>query len=230
MAYQNTGIKSWSVADRPREKYKRLGSQKMTDAELLAILIANGYKGQSALTLAKNILASVANNVNELSELSLYDLEKFKGIGAAKAITIKAAMDLGIRAMTLTPQKENPVNSSVQAYSHLRVVFEDLRHEEFWVLYLNNANIILEMSVVGRGGFTATLVDIRLLLKRAIQLGALGLIVAHNHPSGNLQPSSQDKTLTLKLKKAADILELKLLDHLVMGKGEYLSFADKNLL
>lgn len=230
MAYQNTGIKSWSVADRPREKYKRLGSQKMTDAELLAILIANGYKGQSALTLAKTILASVANNVNELSELSLYDLEKFKGIGAAKAITIKAAMDLGIRAMTLTPQKENPVNSSVQAYSHLRVVFEDLRHEEFWVLYLNNANIILEMSVVGRGGFTATLVDIRLLLKRAIQLGALGLIVAHNHPSGNLQPSSQDKTLTLKLKKAAGILELKLLDHLVMGKGEYLSFADKNLL
>ena len=229
MTYPTAGIKSWSVADRPREKYKRLGGQKLTDAELLAIILGSGSPGQSAFSLAKTILASVGNNTHALFEMSLLSLQQFKGIGAAKAIKIKAALDLGHRALLLVPLRKESVSSSKQAYGHLRPVFEGLKHEEFWVLYLNNANVILEMSVVGRGGFTATLVDIRLLLKQAISLGAVGLIAEHNHPSGTLQPSSQDKTLTLKLQKAAKVLDIKLLDHLVIGKGEYFSFADQNL-
>lgn len=231
MQYKPTsGIKSWHVSDRPREKYKKLGGQKLTDAELLAIVIGNGFRGQSALSIAKTILAGVGHNLHLLFEMSLDHLQKHKGIGAVKAIKIKASLDLGHRALNTKPTKLKAVSSSGVAYDLLKPVLMGLTHEEFWVLYLNNSNVLIEMLVIGRGGFTATLVDIRLVLKQAIHLGAVGLIAAHNHPSGTLLPSSQDKALTLKLKNAATAIDMKLLDHLIIGRSEYFSFADQNVL
>ncbi|MCW1953279.1 MAG: DNA repair protein RadC [Flavobacteriia bacterium] len=230
MSYSKIGIKSWSVADRPREKYKRLGGQKLTDAELLAIVISNGYKGQSALLLAKTILKASDHNLHTLFEMPLDALMQFKGIGLAKAIQIKAALDMGHRSVSLGPANRKVIGSSAAAYAQFKAVLVGLDHEEFWMLYLNNANAVLELSVIGRGGFTATLVDIRLLLRKAIQLGAIGLIAAHNHPSGTLRPSEQDRKLTEKLKVAAASIDIKLLDHLIVGRGEYFSFADQDLL
>lgn len=230
MSYSKTGIKSWSVSDQPREKYKRLGGQKLTDAELLAIVIANGFQGQSALLLAKTILETTGHSLHTLFEMPVERLMEFKGIGLAKAIQIKAALDMGHRSVSLGPAHRKSIASSAAAYGQFKGVLTGLAHEEFWMLYLNNANEVLELSVVGRGGFTATLVDIRLLLRKAIQLGAIGLIAAHNHPSGVLRPSEQDKKLTEKLKTAAASVDIKLLDHLIIGRGEYFSFADQDLL
>ncbi len=162
--------------------------------------------------------------------MPLDTLMQFKGIGLAKAIQIKAALDMGHRSVSLGPANRKVIDSSAAAYAQFKGVLVGLDHEEFWMLYLNNANAVLELSVIGRGGFTATLVDIRLLLRKAIQLGAIGLIAAHNHPSGTLIPSEQDRKLTGKLKVAAASIDIKLLDHLIVGRGEYFSFADQDLL
>lgn len=224
------GIKSWSVADRPREKYKRLGSQQLTDAELLAIIIGNGYTGQSALSVSKTILSSLGQELHKLYEMPLSKLQKYKGIGMAKAIKIKASLDMGHRLVSRPAMKTQSITSSHAAYQELKPVLMGLPHEAFWVLYLNNANTIIEKAMVSKGGFTQTVVDIRVVLKQAIGLGAVALIAAHNHPSGNITPSAQDKALTEKLKTAAQTVDIRLLDHIIIGKGEYFSFADQELL
>ena len=223
-------MKSWSVEDQPREKYLRLGGQKLTDAELLAIVIGNGSVGQSALSLAKSLLIRSGNDLQKLFELSVENLMDFKGVGKVKAMKIKASLDLGYRLLPLIPTKPLSLSSSAAAFSVLKPVLIGLAHEEFWVLYLDNAHVVLERSLLGKGGFTATVVDIRLVLQQALKWGATAMIVAHNHPTGNLTPSGADKTLTLKLKDAAKLLDMVLLDHIIVGKNEYFSFADQQLL
>ena len=223
-------MKSWSVEDQPREKYLRLGGQKLTDAELLAIVVGNGSVGQSALSLAKSLLIRSGNDLQKLFELSVENLMDFKGVGKVKAVKIKASLDLGYRLLPLIPSKPLSLSSSAAAFSVLKPVLIGLAHEEFWVLYLDNAHIVLERSLLGKGGFTATVVDIRLVLQQALKWGATAMIVAHNHPTGNLTPSAADKTLTLKLKDAAKLLDMVLLDHIIVGKNEYFSFADQQLL
>ena len=223
-------MKSWSVEDQPREKYLRLGGQKLTDAELLAIVIGNGSVGQSALSLAKILLIRSGNDLQKLFELSVENLMDFKGVGKVKAVKIKASLDLGYRLLPLIPSKPLSLSSSAAAFSVLKPVLIGLAHEEFWVLYLDNAHIVLERSLLGKGGFTATVVDIRLVLQQALKWGATAMIVAHNHPTGNLTPSAADKTLTFKLKDAAKLLDMVLLDHIIVGKNEYFSFADQQLL
>lgn len=223
-------MKSWSVEDQPREKYLRLGGQKLTDAELLAIVIGNGSVGQSALSLAKSLLIRSGNDLQKLFELSVENLMDFKGVGKVKAVKIKASLDLGYRLLPLIPTKPLSLSSSGAAFSVLKPVLIGLAHEEFWVLYLDNAHVVLERSLLGKGGFTATVVDIRLVLQQALKWGATAMIVAHNHPTGNLTPSGADKTLTLKLKDAAKLLDMVLLDHIIVGKNEYFSFADQQLL
>tara|TARA_B110000977_G_scaffold148278_1_gene188032 strand:+ start:1011 stop:1706 length:696 start_codon:yes stop_codon:yes gene_type:complete len=227
---KNTSMKSWSVEDQPREKYLRLGGQKLTDAELLAIVIGNGSVGQSALSLAKRLLIRSGNDLQKLFELSIENLTDFKGVGKVKAIKIKASLDLGYRLLDLTPAKPLSLSSSAAAFSILKPVLIGLTYEEFWVLYLDNAHVLLERSLLGKGGFTATVVDVRLVLQQAIKWGATAMIVAHNHPTGNLTPSAADKALTHKLKDAAKVLDIVLLDHIIVGKNEYFSFADQHLL
>lgn len=223
-------MKSWSVEDQPREKYLRLGGQKLTDAELLAIVIGNGSVGQSALSLAKSLLIRSGNDLQNLFELSVENLMDFKGVGKVKAVKIKASLDLGYRLLPLIPTKPLSLSSSAAAFSVLKPVLIGLAHEEFWVLYLDNAHVVLERSLLGKGGFTDTVVDIRLVLQQALKWDATAMIVAHNHPTGNLTPSAADKTLTLKLKDAAKLLDMMLLDHIIVGKNEYFSFADQQLL
>jgi DNA repair protein RadC len=227
---KNTSMKSWSVEDQPREKYLRLGGQKLTDAELLAIVIGNGSVGQSALSLAKSLLIRSGNDLQNLFELSVENLMDFKGVGKVKAVKIKASLDLGYRLLPLIPTKPLSLSSSAAAFSVLKPVLIGLAHEEFWVLYLDNAHVVLERSLLGKGGFTDTVVDIRLVLQQALKWDATAMIVAHNHPTGNLTPSAADKTLTLKLKDAAKLLDMMLLDHIIVGKNEYFSFADQQLL
>lgn len=223
-------MKAWSVEDQPREKYLRLGGQKLTDAELLAIVLGNGSVGQSALSLAKSLLIRSGNDLQKLFELSVENLMDFKGVGKVKAVKIKASLDLGYRLLPLIPAKPLSLSSSAAAFSVLKPVLIGLAHEEFWVLYLDNAHVVLERSLLGKGGFTATVVDIRLVLQQALKWGATAMIVAHNHPTGNLTPSVADKTLTIKLKDAAKLLDMVLLDHIIVGKNEYFSFADQQLL
>lgn len=223
-------MKAWSLEDQPREKYLRLGGQKLTDAELLAIVIGNGSVGQSALSLAKRLLIRSGNDLQKLFELSIENLTDFKGVGKVKAIKIKASLDLGYRLLDLTPAKPLSLSSSAAAFSILKSVLIGLTYEEFWVLYLDNAHVLLERSLLGKGGFTATVVDVRLVLQQAIKWGATAMIVAHNHPTGNLTPSAADKALTHKLKDAAKVLDIVLLDHIIVGKNEYFSFADQHLL
>lgn len=223
-------MKSWSVADQPREKYLRLGGQKLTDTELLAIVIGHGSIGQSALSLAKQLLASCENDLQKLFELPVNGFLKFKGVGKVKAIKIKASLDLGYRLLKHSTSTSKALLSSADAFDRLRPVLIGLSHEEFWVLYLDNSNHLIEKSLIGSGGFTATLVDIRLVLHLALKWGATAMIVAHNHPTGNLKPSKADRLLTDKLFQAAHAIDLKLLDHIIVGKNEYFSFADQKLL
>jgi DNA repair protein RadC len=227
---KNSGMKAWPVEDQPREKYLRLGGQKLTDAELLAIVLGNGSVGQSALSLAKTLLIACDNDLQKLFELSIEKLMDFKGVGKVKAIKIKASLDFGYRLLHVNATAPLSLSSSGSAFSILKPVLIGLTYEEFWVLYLDNSNVLIERSLLGKGGFTATVVDIRLVLQQAIRWGATAMIVAHNHPTGNLKPSLSDKALTQKLKEAAKVLDIKLLDHIIVGKNEYFSFADQNLL
>jgi len=223
-------IKNWSDDDKPREKLVQKGRSVLSDAELVAILIGSGSRNESAVELSKRILASVNNNLNELGKLSPKQLMKFKGIGEAKAVTIAAALEMGRRRRGEGNQKISKISSSQDAYEIFRPVIGELEHEEFWILYLNNANKVLLSSQLSKGGLTGTLVDVRIVMKQALELGAVGLILGHNHPSGTLKPSQADKEVTQKLKLAAQALDIKVLDHLIVTQKQYYSFADNNIL
>lgn len=223
-------IKAWNEDDRPREKLLNKGKAALSDAELVAILIGSGSISESAVGLSKRILASVSNNLNELGRIHLVELLQFKGIGKVKAITIIAALELGRRRRAEAALERRRITSSESVFEFLQPLIGELPHEEFWVIYVNNANRILQTQQLSKGGITGTIVDIRLTMKMAIQLGAIAIILAHNHPSGTLQPSQADIDLTKKLKKAGESLDIKVLDHLIITEKAYFSFADEQLL
>lgn len=223
-------IKSWALDDRPREKLIAKGKNSLSNAELVAILIGSGNRTESAVALSKRILQSVDGNINALAKLSLTKLTAFKGIGEAKAIAIQTALELGKRRQLEIALQKPKITSSKAVFNIMQPIIGDLPHEEFWVLFLNNSNKVLAKSQVSKGGLTATIVDVRLLFKSALELAAIGVIVCHNHPSGKLQPSNADKQITQKIKNAGETLDIKLLDHLIVTEKDYFSFADESLL
>ncbi len=223
-------IKSWNEDDRPREKLLLKGKSALSDAELIAILIGSGNREESAVDLSRRVLSSVENNLNELGRLSISELVKFKGIGEAKSISIIAALELGKRRRSEEALIRNKITSSVSVFELLQPTIGDLPHEEFWAVYLNNSNKVLHSQQLSKGGITGTVVDVRLTMKTAIELGAVGIILAHNHPSGALKPSQADIKLTKKFKLAGDSLDIKVLDHLIITENAYFSFADEQLL
>jgi len=223
-------IKNWSQDDQPREKLLNKGKAALSDAELVAILIGSGNREESAVDLSKRILAGVENNLSELGKLSIKQLMNFKGIGEAKAITIMAALELGRRRRSEEALDKKKIISSVSAFELMQPIIGDLQHEEFWIIYVNNSNKVIQKNQLSKGGITGTLVDVRLVLKNALEVGATGLILAHNHPSGTLKPSEADKQITQKLKAAAQSLDIKVLDHLIITEKAYFSFADETIL
>ena len=223
-------IKNWSQDDQPREKLLYKGKATLSDAELVAILIGSGNRSESAVSLCKRILASVDNNLSDLGKLSIKQLMEFKGIGEAKAISIIAALELGRRRRGEEALQKKKIQSSKSVFELMQPVIGELPHEEFWIVYLNNSNKVIYKNQLSKGGITGTLVDTRLVLKTALEVGAVGLILSHNHPSGTLKPSQADKDVTLKLKTAAQSLDIKVLDHLIITENAYFSFADEGLL
>ncbi len=223
-------IKHWADDDKPREKLLQKGRSVLSDAELIAILIGSGSKEESAVDLSKRILSSVGNNLNELGKLSVQQLKQFKGIGEAKAVTIAAALEMGRRRRTEDAPTITKIMGSQDAFDLLQPLIGDLQHEEFWIVYLNNSNKVLHKEQLSKGGITGTLVDVRLVLKQALEYGAVGLILAHNHPSGTLKASRADKEITEKLNRASSALDIKVLDHLIVTQKAYFSFADEQLL
>ncbi|MFD0834195.1 DNA repair protein RadC [Mariniflexile aquimaris] len=223
-------IKNWSQDDQPREKLLHKGKAALSDAELVAILIGSGNKTESAVELSKRILASVDNNLSELGKLSIKQLMEFKGIGEAKAISIAAALELGRRRRGEEALEKKKITSSKSVFELMQPIIGELQHEEFWIIYLNNSNKVILKNQLSKGGITGTLVDVRLVLKNALEVGATGLILAHNHPSGTLKPSEADKQITNKLKIASESLDIKVLDHLIITENAYFSFADDGIL
>lgn len=223
-------IKYWAEDDKPREKLMLKGKSALSDAELLAIIIGSGSRNESAVDLSKRILAQVQNNLNILGKLSLKQLTEFKGIGLAKAISIIAATELGRRRRLEAVQELVKINSSRVIFDVMQPIIGELPHEEFWVLYLNNANKIIHKAQLSKGGITGTVVDVRLVLKMALEHNALSIVLSHNHPSGKLLASDSDIELTQKVKLAAKQLDMHLLDHVIITENGYYSFADQGIL
>jgi DNA repair protein RadC len=227
---QKLSIKSWAEDDRPREKLILKGRSSLTDAELIAILIGSGSRSQSAVDLSKVILNAFKNNINEIGKASVTELKKFKGIGEAKAISIIAALELGRRRKEEGVIKRDKIRSSNDAYNALYPLLADKKIEEFWVVLLNQNNKIISREFISKGGVSGTVADVRVILKLAIDQLASGVILAHNHPSGAVNPSNADKLLTTKIKNGAELLDIKVLDHIIIGEDDYFSFADANIL
>ena len=223
-------IREWSIDDRPREKMLIKGEQSLSNAELLALLIGSGNQGESAVHLMQRLLASVENNMAKLHKMALEKLMDWKGIGPAKAVKIKAALEIGKRIQLETPMEQLNCNQSKDAYRLFQPVLSFLEHEEFWVAYLNQQNRVIIHQCLSKGGIASTTVDVRLVLKKALEVGATALILAHNHPTGNLVPSQADRQLTAKIRKAAKVIDIQLLDHLIVSENGYFSFADENIL
>ncbi len=219
-------IKDWNIDDRPREKLVSKGVNSLSNAELLAILIGSGNREESAVGLSKRILSSVNNNYNTLAKLSIEQLMQFKGVGAAKAVSIITALELGRRRASQNIPKLDLVNSSKSVFNVMYPLLGDLQHEEFWVLFLNNSNKVLSKQQFSRGGVTGTMVDIRLIFKKALELLATSIILVHNHPSGNLSVSKEDESLTDKIVSAAQLIDIKVLDHIIIAQHNYTSFTD----
>ena len=230
MEQTNFPITNWSEDDRPREKLMLKGKSALSDAELIAILIGSGSRNESAVGLSKRILASVDNNLNALGKLTIQQLMNFKGIGEAKAISIMAAMELGRRRRAEDAVELKKITSSKMIFELMQPIIGELPHEEFWVLYLNNSNKVLAKSQQGKGGITGTMVDVRLVFKTALELGATALILCHNHPSGTLIASDADRQITRKLKAAGQNLDIQVLDHVIVTENGYFSFADEDIL
>ena len=226
---QNLTIKNWSEDDQPREKLMLKGKQILSDAELIAILIGSGSRNESAVELSKRILASVDNNLNVLGKMSIQQLMTFKGIGEAKAISIIAATELGRRRKEEEVVELKKITSSKAVFDIMQPIIGELPHEEFWVLYLNNANKVIYKSQISKGGITGTVVDVRIVFKIAFEQNAVGIILTHNHPSGKLEASDADKTLTKELKLAGNQLSISVLDHIIVTEKGYFSFRDENI-
>jgi len=228
--YKNLRIKDWAVEDRPREKLLSKGLKSLTDTELLAILIGSGQKNESAVEIAKKVLNLAQNNLNELGKLSIKDFKTVKGIGEAKAITLIAALELGRRRKSSESREKYKIGSSNDAFLYMQPFLEDLSHEEFWVIYMNRSNRVIDQLKISQGGISGTVIDVRIILKHGIEKLASTLIICHNHPSGNLQPSKSDIQITTKLKEAAKFHDIDVLDHLIISDSLYYSFADEGIM
>ncbi len=226
----NLTIKSWAEDDRPREKMLLKGKQVLTDAELIAILIGSGTRSKSAVQLAQEMLHSCKNSLQEFGTWNISDLQRFSGIGQAKAVTLMAAIELGRRRKSSTGELRKKLSSSQQVFDHLNPIFMDLPHEEFHVVFLTRANTIIDTRQISIGGMTGTIADGKIIFKEALAANACGIILAHNHPSGQLKPSEQDKRLTTELTKFGKMIDLYVLDHLIFANNEFYSFADNGLM
>ncbi len=224
------GIKQWAEADRPREKLMMKGRSVLSEAELIAILIGSGTKSLSAIDVAKNILVAVDNDLNKLARYTVKDLTKFKGIGEARAISIVAALELGRRRTATESVKKPKISSSTDAYNVLKPHLLDLPHEEFWIILLDRANKVLMLKKISSGGISGTVADVKMIFKEGLEQLASGIILAHNHPSGNKQPSDADKSLTKKMKAAGEVLDISVMDHIIFADDGFFSFADEVLL
>ena len=222
-------IKNWADTDKPREKMIAQGKTALSNAELLAILVGSGSADESAVELSRRILASVNNSLTTLGKQSLQQLQAFKGIGQAKAITILAATEMGRRRTAETPELQPKIEVAHNVFTLMQPLIGELPHEEFWVLYLNSTNRVIHKARLFSGGITHTTVDVRLLFKTALEQGAIALILVHNHPSGSITPSKEDIELTQRVKTAGDMLDIKLLDHVIVTEKEYLSLLDERL-
>ena len=227
---KSLNIKSWSPEDRPREKLLLKGTSSLSDAELVAILLGSGTTTMSAVELARRVLSGVDNSLHDLARLSVKDLTKIKGIGEAKAITIIAALELGRRRKDLDPEEKPKISGSKDVFEMLRPHLQDIHHEEFWVVLVNRANRVIRKSQISQGGVAGTVADPKIIFKIALEELASGIILAHNHPSGNLTASQADIDLTKKLKEAGKLLEIQVLDHLILAGQKYFSFADEGML
>lgn len=220
-------IKEWSVQDRPREKYARNGAASLSDAELIAILFRTGNASESAVELAKRLLSSSNNSLNELSEKTLRELSENKGIGQAKAMALLTAFEIGRRVRAEKVEQKPQIQNSMDVVNFMQNKIAYLNHEEFWVLYLNNANLILKTAQISKGGITSTEVDTRIVMQEAVVQKATQLILCHNHPSGSVKPSRADINLTERISKAAKIMDIALVDHIIIHGEKYYSFAEE---
>jgi DNA repair protein RadC len=228
--YQNTTIKDWSVEDRPREKLLKSGVQSLSNAELLALLIGSGTRENNAVDLARNILSTVRNNLYDLGKLTTEELVKIRGIGLARAITLQAALELGTRRNSSYGQEKILISNSESAYELLYPIIGELDHEEFWIIILNRAHRVLNTEKISQGGLTGTVIDTRMILKHALDKRATSIIISHNHPSGNKTPSEADIQITKKIRSAAEIMDIMVLDHVIVAGKTYFSFADEGIM
>lgn len=224
-------IKSWAEGDRPREKLVNKGRSALSDAELIAILIGSGSRNESAVELSKRILNTIDNKLESLARLGINELKEFSGMGEAKALSIIAALELGRRrSSSIIDSDSMRIKSSNDAYCLFRSELDDLQQEEFWMLLLNRSNVVIKKVQVSRGGLSSTIVDPKVVFKIALSNMATGILLGHNHPSGLVNPSEEDRRLTKRLKEGANLLDLVILDHIIVGANTYFSFADEGLL
>jgi DNA repair protein RadC len=223
-------ISDWALQDRPREKFLASGFSSLSDAELIAILLRSGTVSESAVDIARNLMSSCNNNLNTLAELSLKELMRFNGIGKVKAITLLVAFELGKRCRASIIEQKRKINAVTDLVDLMQNKNACLDYEEFWVVFVNQGTFLLGVEAFGRGGLTSTSVDIRLIMKKALELKTTGLFVCHNHPSGDIVPSKFDMELTKQIKEAAQLFSIQLLDHVVICKERYYSFFENNLL
>lgn len=226
----NKSIKNWAEDERPREKMLHKGAAALSDAELLGILIASGNREKSAIGLARDVLQLAGENIRQLGRLSIKELQKIKGIGEAKAICISAAMELGRRRQMAEGLDIPAITKSKDVLNIVLPLLQDLNHEAFCVLYLNTASKLIRHELISSGGLSATVADVRMILKNSLLYNASRLIVAHNHPSGNKQPSKSDIELTKKIAEAAEIMDIRLVDHIIVAGSDYCSLADEGLM
>jgi len=223
-------IPDWAVQDRPREKYLSSGFPSLSDAELIAIILRSGTKSESAVDVARNLLAGCRNDLNRLSEIPINKLLKINGIGKVKAITLLVAFELGKRCRVATVEQKRRIDTTSDLVELMQTKNARLSYEEFWVVFVNQGSFVLGVENFGKGGITSTSVDIRLILLKALELKATGIIMCHNHPSGDLYPSKIDMALTIQMKEAAFLLSIQLLDHVIIYKEDFFSFSDSNML
>ena len=224
---QKLSIKNWDEADRPREKLLEKGIESLSNAELIAIIIGSGNTEESAVDVAKKILISYGNNLNELGKSNVNNLKTFKGIGEAKAINIIAALEIGRRYRVSEIIKKPGISGSSDVYNVFKPLISHIPHEEFWVLYLNRSNKIISKNRISKGGVAGTVIDIKIIFKTAIEHLASSIIIVHNHPSGNLMPSENDIKITNKMKEAGKLVDIPVIDHLIISEAGFYSFADE---
>ena len=230
ISHSRLTIPDWAIQDRPREKFLTLGFHSLSDAELIAILLRSGTKNESAVDVARKLMSTCQNDLNRLSEMPLNKLVKINGIGKVKAITLLVAFELGKRSRVATVVQKRKVEETSDYVELMQTKNARLSYEEFWVIFVNQGSFLLGVENFGKGGLTSTSVDIRLILMKALELKATGLVMCHNHPSGDLFPSKIDLALTSQMQDAARILSMQLLDHIIICKESYWSSAENDIL